>query len=81
MELTASLINSGVDLKFFPEVPAERDAVNRVLGYSITHILEAISSDPLVHNLAHFLIFLIQGPCPEENANIFSKLTFWWLNG
>ena len=31
VELTAALVNSGVDLKFFPEAPAERDAVNRVL--------------------------------------------------
>lgn len=22
-----------------------------------------------------------RGVCPEQNANIFSKLTFWWLNG
>ncbi|KAK3724345.1 hypothetical protein QZH41_010856, partial [Actinostola sp. cb2023] len=23
---------------------------------------------------------LIRKPCPEDSANIFSKLTFWWLN-
>jgi len=28
--LTADLVNSSVDLKFFPEAPAERDVVNRV---------------------------------------------------
>ncbi|XP_022801995.1 multidrug resistance-associated protein 1-like [Stylophora pistillata] len=22
-----------------------------------------------------------RGVCPEQNANVFSKLTFWWLNG
>ncbi|KAL9964378.1 hypothetical protein ACROYT_G028009 [Oculina patagonica] len=50
VELTAALVNSEVDLKFFPEAPVERDVANR-------------------------------GQCPEEKANIFSKLTFWWLNG
>ena len=55
VELTAALVNSGVDLKFFPEAPAERDAVNRVLGYFIMYMytLEAVSSGPLVYNVAH----------------------------
>ena len=30
VELTADLVNSSVELKFFPEAPAEKDAVNRV---------------------------------------------------
>jgi len=32
-ELTAALVNSGVDLKFFPEAPAERDAVSRASDF------------------------------------------------
>ena len=50
-ELTAALVNSGVDLKFFPEAPAEKDAANRV-SYVLIYANEAVCSDPL-DGLAH----------------------------
>ena len=51
MELTAALVNSGVDLKFFPEAPAEKDAVNRVsYMYFVIYMYanEAVFSVPLI---------------------------------
>ena len=48
-------------MKFFPEAPTERDAVNRVLGYFIVYTLEAVSSGPLVYNAAYFFNFLTIG--------------------
>ena len=48
VELTAALVNSGVDLKFFPEAPAEKDAVNRVsYMYFVIYANEAVFSVPL----------------------------------
>ncbi|XP_078381561.1 multidrug resistance-associated protein 1-like isoform X2 [Oculina patagonica] len=46
-DLTAALVNTSVDLKFFPDAPVEAET---------------------------------RKPCPEDSANILSRLSFFWLS-